>query len=43
MDYHEIVLKGPFYIEEVTSLPTTSEKKRMVYYNGSIYYNNGSS
>lgn len=41
MDYHEIVLKGPFYIEEVTSLPTASEKKRMAYYNGSIYYNNG--
>jgi len=41
MDYHEIVMQGPFYLEEVTSLPSISDEKRMVYYNGSIYFNDG--
>lgn len=42
MDYHGITMVGPFLIEEVESLPETDTKKRMVYYEESIYFNDGS-
>jgi len=41
MDFHGITMKGPFLLEEVNSLPTGTEK-RLVYYNGSVWFFDGS-
>lgn len=42
MDYHGVTMVGPFLLEEVESLPGTNTEKRIVYYNGSVYFNDGS-
>lgn len=45
MKFHEIEMGGKFWVEEVGSLPvwTSSDEKRILYYNGSYYVGGSSS